>query len=148
GAGCRTAWPALRRSLQTRGNEDVTDRMMADNAGSPDRYLESHGALHSLLTAAALSTKAKRACLVTPDEEPECLYIASSDERQPPQGRRYAAGAGDITAEVRYGERLLGRLVVEGAPAGVDGRSLEAFAATAGFLLGQAGELEEATAAL
>src|SRR5207245_10469966 len=86
-----------------------------------------------------LSTGAKRVCLVTPDEEPECLYIASSDERRPPQGRRYAAGAGDITAEVRYGERLLGRLVIEGAPAGVDRRSREAFATTAGFLLGQAG---------
>src|SRR5439155_15884933 len=57
-------------------------------------------------------------------------------------------GRGDVAVEVRYGERLLGRLVVEGAPAGVDRRSLEAFAATAGFMLGQAGELEEATAAL
>ena len=122
--------------------------MMADIAGSPDRYLKSHGALHSLLTAAALSMKAKRACLVTPDEEPDCLYIASSDKPQPPRGRRYAAGGGELTAEVRYGERLLGRLVVEGAPDGADRRSLEAFAATAGFMLGQAGELDEATAAL
>src|SRR5918911_1387083 len=107
--------------------------MMADNAGSPARYLKSHGALHSLLTAAALSMKAKRACLVTPDEEPECLYIASSDEPQPPRGRRYAAGGGELTAEVRYGERLLGRLVVEGAPDGstrwvaMDGQQTETY---------------------
>ncbi|MFL5735460.1 MAG: hypothetical protein ACJ78Q_20050 [Chloroflexia bacterium] len=74
----------------------------------PEQSAQSLQALHSLLVAAALSTKCARVSLVTP----ECACFASSDEELS-RGRRYSPGENDITYDMRYEERLLGNLVFE-----------------------------------
>jgi PAS domain S-box-containing protein len=124
--------------------------MTPDNGDWPDgeQYAQAFEALHGLLIAASLSTGSKRVCLVSPELEPGLIYLDSSDKRRPARGRKYTPAEGDVSCDVRYGERLIGRLVVTGAPGPVDVRSLDAFAAAAGFIMGQAGELHEAMSAM
>ncbi|HUP27308.1 MAG TPA: GAF domain-containing protein, partial [Chloroflexia bacterium] len=118
--------------------------MKLEERKDPTRYTAAYPALRDLLRTAALATRAQRICLVSRNSTDDiCVTLVDTAERSGQEGLVYEAGEGDISVPVEYRGLSLGDLVFT-KPLAPDKALLEAFASSAGFMLGYAGEVEDA----
>jgi signal transduction histidine kinase len=108
-------------------------------------FITAHAALRQLLTAASQSLGGERLCLISPDHEHGWVVTATTDQDQPSQPQPYKPGERDVHIDIQHGDHVVGRLVVLNPATEVNRTQLQAFASAAGFILGHAHRLEEAT---
>ena len=103
---------------------------------------DSLAALKELVRAAAAASGARMVSLISVHNDAgERLVVATSDNSLPEGTVDYQAKDADVQLELSYRGRLLGYLVFTGLPPEVNRPVLDAYASSAGFILGYGDDL-------